>query len=65
METQALGDRLDDVKGKALVVVVLADVAAKVEARTLDKTVGQIETEALINLLGESMQVKTLSNTVI
>lgn len=65
MWTEALGDKLDDVKGKALVVVVLADVAAKVEARTLDKTVGQIETEALINLQGESMQVKTLNNTVI
>ena len=44
VETETLDDRLDDVKGKALVVVVLADVAAKVEAKTLDKTVGQIET---------------------
>ena len=34
------------------------------EAKTLDKTVGQIETEALINLLADSMQVKTLNDTV-
>ena len=64
VETETLDDRLDDVKGKALVVVVLADVAAKVEAKTLDKTEGQIETEALINLLPKCRQVKTLDDTV-